>query len=103
MQQHNTNSVTQVMTNVFGSFRMSDSFELSAIWLKDQIGLPDGRRTKRIKPGDEVVLVNGELVDAPIKCEGTHLILGCFGTLANTDFKMICIDKNTNEPITVQL
>lgn len=97
------NTVTQVMTNVFGTFTMKDAFELNAIWLNKKVQLPDGRHTCRIKPGDGVLIIDGELADAPIKCDPSHLIIGCFGTLANTDFKIICIDKKTNEPITVQL
>jgi hypothetical protein len=95
--------VESVFTNIFGTFTMKDAFEVSRIGLSEFIKLPDGRSTKIIKPGDEVVIVNNELVDAPIKCEATHVIIGCFATLLNRDFQIVCTDKVTLKPITIKL
>lgn len=75
--------------------------ELAAIWLTRSLQ-KKGERSARIATGDEIKILNGELVDLPNDEEPTHRILKTYGTLVN-QFEILVEDLKTNNQSRIKL
>lgn len=88
----------EVETNILGSFLtgLKDSlnklYPMNAIWLGEPVKLASGQTTRRVEPGNIIVLNNE-----------SFKVSKCYGTFSSSELYMDLVSEAKGESVTLKL